>query len=83
MKLQCPSCKSRNVTTVWTKHTFQYGAVNLVNLMANVPVRRCKCCGEAWLDHISEIIMERVIKDFEVQYPKYPNQQHTSYQDVI
>jgi len=68
MILQCPECNSRNVTTVWTKHTFPYGAVNPVNLTAKVPIRRCGCCKESWLDYISEIIMDRVIKDFEKDY---------------
>ncbi len=83
MILQCPSCDSRNVTTVWTEHTFPYGARNPANLTAKVPVRRCKCCGESWLDYISEIIMDRVVTDFEGKYPKHPNQQYTSYQDRL
>lgn len=64
MILQCPSCDSRNVTTMWTEHTFPYEDVNL---MATVPLRQCGCCGEYWLDHLSEAIIDSTIKDFEDQ----------------
>ncbi len=63
MKLECPSCDSRNVTTVWTDHTFQYGVFSPVSLVAKVPLRRCSDCQEAWIDFVGEEIMTGVVKD--------------------
>ena len=83
MTLKCPSCDSQNVTTVWTMHTFQYGAVNPVSLTTRVPVKRCGCCRETWLDYTSEAIMDKVIKDFEEWFKEEDYPDSASYQDGL
>ena len=83
MKLECPSCDSRNVTTVWTEHTFQYGVFSPVSLVAKVPLRRCRDCQEAWLDYIGEQIMSEVVFDFQnATRNQNPGFNH-SYQDGL
>ena len=60
MRLSCPSCEHKTVITTWTAHKFPYGADDPVMLGCMVPVRSCQC-GEQWLDHESEDIMQQVV----------------------
>ena len=70
MKLECPSCDSHNVTTVWTERTFQYGVFNPVSLSAKVPLRRCGDCQESWIDFVGEEIIDGVIENFKKKPPR-------------
>ncbi len=64
MDHQC-ICGSRNMSTIWTKHSFAYGVDggSQVTLIAMVPVRWCRDCNEAFLDYVAEEIMSQVVTE--------------------
>ncbi len=59
--MKCPSCEGTNVTTIWVRHHFKYGVDPGVMLSTSVPMRNCLDCGEDWLDHVGEGIIDKVI----------------------
>ncbi len=55
--LTCTNCE-KPTTTRWYSHTFMYENTKLSCL---VPVRCCPICGEMFLDHVAETIIENAV----------------------
>jgi len=55
----CIDCDSRRIVTYEHDHRFPYGVgETAVTLFARIPVRKCEDCGNEWLDHHAEEIMQ-------------------------
>lgn len=67
----CPICARPGVSTSWIDHSFLYGSgESAVELVANIPVRRCEDCDFDFLDEVAERIKhEAVCERFGVMSP--------------
>lgn len=69
--LSCPECGSERIVTEAIDHRFPYGQEDsAVELSARIPVRRCKECGDEFLDDEAEDLMhEAVCRHLHVMKP--------------
>lgn len=70
-QLTCPDCGRPNVETEWKDRPFPYGiGAEQVELVVELPFRRCRDCGLQYLDEVGEdLTHERVCRHLGVMTP--------------
>lgn len=59
----CPDCGSTNKVTRWLPETFTYGQGDDAHPMTiTLPVRCCRDCPGATLDHVSEVLKDTLVR---------------------
>ena len=57
----CIDCESERITTETISHRVPVRQGTIVGITIRIPVRRCIDCGNQWLDHEAEDIIEEAM----------------------